>query len=109
MCANRTEVSFDNGAIAGSSSSSDGDSTDTRRKRSASKSNGKKRSASQVDTNGVSDSFSNRRHSLSKAARDPRDQPSFKKRAVGDGQNQIVRQPSPVIAADGLSRACKFS
>ncbi|KAG6001546.1 GTP cyclohydrolase 1 [Claviceps maximensis] len=45
-----------------------------------------------------------RRHSLSKAARDPRDEPPTKKRATVTGSSSIVRSPSPVIDFEGLSR-----
>src|SRR5271154_1616489 len=44
-----------------------------------------------------------RRHSLSKAARDPRDEASPVEPDVG------TRSPSPVIDFDGLSRPSKFS
>ncbi|TQS33837.1 hypothetical protein Golomagni_05804, partial [Golovinomyces magnicellulatus] len=104
MSANLSDVVVDGPvAVAGSSSSDDSSSDNQRRTKTSSK----KRSAPLPDLNGNSNSFSMRRHSLSKAARDPRDGPSFKKRAVGDSQTQLVRQPSPVIAADGLSRASK--
>lgn len=49
--------------------------------------------------------FAARRNSVSKAARDPRDEPSFRRRAT-EGLSQ--RQLTPVIDTDGLSRACKF-
>ncbi|KAG6052586.1 GTP cyclohydrolase 1 [Claviceps sp. LM77 group G4] len=47
-----------------------------------------------------------RRHSysLSKAARDPRDEPPTKKRAAVTGNTEIVRSPSPTIDFEGLSR-----
>ncbi|KAG6143348.1 GTP cyclohydrolase 1 [Claviceps purpurea] len=47
-----------------------------------------------------------RRHSnsLSKAARDPRDEPPTKKRAAATGSTEIVRSPSPIIDFEGLSR-----
>ncbi|KAK4093766.1 hypothetical protein Purlil1_2100 [Purpureocillium lilacinum] len=48
--------------------------------------------------------FDQRRNSLGKAARDPRDEPPPKKRAPVAGQGQKVRPPSPVIDYDGLSR-----
>lgn len=102
MSGNNSDAVIDGPAAIAASSSSDDSSSDNQRR---SKSTSKKRSAPHADTNGISHSFSMRRHSLSKAARDPRDEPSFKKRVVGDGQSQLVRQPSPVIAADGLSRA----
>lgn len=44
-----------------------------------------------------------RRHSLSKAARDPRDEASPVEPDVG------TRSPSPVIDFDGLSKPSKFS
>jgi GTP cyclohydrolase IA len=44
-----------------------------------------------------------RRHSMSKAARDPRDEPEVgRKRSKVDGKE--TRSPSPVIDFDGLSR-----
>ncbi|KAG6040072.1 GTP cyclohydrolase 1 [Claviceps citrina] len=45
-----------------------------------------------------------RRHSLSKAARDPRDEPPTKKRASVAGSSERVRSLSPVIDFEGLSR-----
>lgn len=46
-----------------------------------------------------------RRHSLSKAARDPRDNPS----PTGTQELAISRSPSPLIDFDGLSRPSKLS
>jgi GTP cyclohydrolase IA len=48
-------------------------------------------------------SVKKRRHSLSKAARDPRDEASPVEPDVGS------RSPSPVIDFDGLSKPSKFS
>ncbi|KAF4511296.1 hypothetical protein G6O67_003105 [Ophiocordyceps sinensis] len=48
--------------------------------------------------------FDHRRNSLGKAARDPRDQPPTRKRALVAGRGHRVRPPSPVIDDDGLSR-----
>ncbi|KAH9987487.1 GTP cyclohydrolase I [Xylariaceae sp. FL0662B] len=48
------------------------------------------------------ESSSKRRNSLSKAARDPRDEPTRKKLAKVEGV--ATRSPSPVIDFDGLSR-----
>lgn len=52
---------------------------------------------------------SKRRHSISKAARDPRDEPSSpppKKSKKDEGK--VTRSPSPVIDFDGLSRPSRF-
>lgn len=50
-------------------------------------------------------SNSKRRNSLSKAARDPRDEPPTKKRKKkAKSEGQATRSPSPVIDFDGLSR-----
>ncbi|KYK56118.1 hypothetical protein DCS_08084 [Drechmeria coniospora] len=48
--------------------------------------------------------FEQRRNSLSKAARDPRDKPRAKSSVVVAGQSQKARPPSPIIDFDGLSR-----
>ncbi|KAJ8129406.1 hypothetical protein O1611_g4224 [Lasiodiplodia mahajangana] len=45
-----------------------------------------------------------RRHSLSKAARDPRDEPESKKKRKAKSEGTETRSPSPVIDFDGLSR-----
>ncbi|KJZ74500.1 hypothetical protein HIM_06096 [Hirsutella minnesotensis 3608] len=63
--------------------------------------NGSSRAAS-GNANGAA--FQQRRDSLGKAARDPRDQAPVRRRAVVAGQGQRVRPPSPVIDDDGLSR-----
>jgi GTP cyclohydrolase IA len=47
-------------------------------------------------------SNANRRNSISKAARDPRDQPTPSKKSISAGT--VTRSPSPVIDFDGLSR-----
>ncbi|KAH9909589.1 GTP cyclohydrolase I [Xylariomycetidae sp. FL2044] len=49
-------------------------------------------------------SSTKRRNSLSKAARDPRDEPQRKKRKKTKAEGTITRSPSPVIDFDGLSR-----
>ncbi|KAI0471834.1 GTP cyclohydrolase I [Xylariaceae sp. FL0804] len=50
-------------------------------------------------------SSSKRRNSLSKAARDPRDEPSRKRKRKAKAEEQTeTRSPSPVIDFDGLSR-----
>lgn len=56
------------------------------------------------EINGHSSS-SKRRHSISKAARDPRDEPSKRKRKREAKVSGVdTRSPSPVIDFDGLSR-----
>lgn len=60
--------------------------------------------ASEV-VNGDEKSKSKRRNSLSKAARDPRDEPERKKRKKAKSEGEAsTRSPSPVIDFDGLSR-----
>lgn len=49
-------------------------------------------------------SSSKRRYSLSKAARDPRDEPEKKKKKKAKIEGAETRSPSPVIDFDGLSR-----
>ncbi|KAI0805882.1 GTP cyclohydrolase I [Xylaria sp. FL0064] len=49
-------------------------------------------------------SSSKRRNSLSKAARDPRDEPKKKKKKKAKSEGTETRSPSPVIDFDGLSR-----
>jgi len=50
---------------------------------------------------------SKRRHGMSQAARDPRDEPALSTRAPkSDGKE--TRSPSPVIDFDGLSRPSMF-
>ncbi|KAI1376569.1 GTP cyclohydrolase I [Hypoxylon crocopeplum] len=58
------------------------------------------------EINGHTDSFK-RRNSISKAARDPRDEPprkKKKKKAKVEAEDTGTRSPSPVIDFDGLSR-----
>ena len=71
---------------------------------------GKKRrrakEAGAVEVNG-SNRPSSRKNSLSKAARDPRDEPEKKvkrKKQKTEGAGTETRSPSPVIDFDGLSR-----
>jgi GTP cyclohydrolase I len=65
--------------------------------------NGTTATAAAQDALVPTNTFSTRRNSLGKAARDPRDEPSFKRRAT---EGLPPRQLTPVIDADGLSRAC---
>ncbi len=63
----------------------------------------------QGGSSGASYSRRQRKHSMSKAAREPRDEPeseAFAKITKSDGG--ITRSPSPVIDFDGLSRPSKF-
>ncbi|KAI1188298.1 GTP cyclohydrolase I [Nemania serpens] len=53
---------------------------------------------------GLRPSSSKRRNSLSKAARDPRDEPERKRKKTSKREETETRSPSPVIDFDGLSR-----
>ncbi|CEJ89816.1 Putative GTP cyclohydrolase 1 [[Torrubiella] hemipterigena] len=89
-----------------SDDSSSSDESTSRKKRSAdSKKMAAKRGASEITTNGTTVAVTQRRNSVSQAARDPRDEPSIKRRAVGS--SALAGPPSPIIEADGLSRASK--
>jgi GTP cyclohydrolase I len=63
---------------------------------------------SEIDTR---TSSSKRRSSLTKAARDPRDEPEKKKKkkAKSEGTETETRSPSPVIDFDGLSRPSPYN
>lgn len=97
---------------ASGSSSSSGDSIHKRKRRNRNRNrnrNGKNPATSDnmtVALNGRHSAFENRRSSLSKAARDPRDEPVAKKNALRPNQPP-PRAPSPVIDYDGLSRPSK--
>ncbi|KAI1075680.1 GTP cyclohydrolase I [Whalleya microplaca] len=72
------------------------------------KANKKKRRRRKKD-GGISEvngkeSSSKRRNSLSKAARDPRDEPTGRKRKRPKVEGIVTRSPSPLIDFDGLSR-----
>ncbi|KAF4340195.1 GTP cyclohydrolase I [Fusarium beomiforme] len=103
--------SHDVASISGSSSSSD----DSRRRRRERKEKKRKNGDAAVTTttvNGAKPSaFAQRRNSLAKASRDPRDEPVPKKRRATtaptvpeEGAVAKTRSPSPVIDFDGLSR-----
>lgn len=103
--------SQDVASISGSSSSSDDSAR--RRKRRERKERKRKNgeTAAVAAVNGAKpNAFSQRRNSLAKASRDPRDEPIPKKRrasAVPEEGTAVVkasRSPSPVIDFDGLSR-----
>ncbi|KAI3321853.1 GTP cyclohydrolase I [Xylariaceae sp. AK1471] len=69
----------------------------------------KKRKRRRTKDGGISEidtgpSSSKRRKSLSKAARDPRDEPEKKKKKKAKAEGTETRSPSPVIDFDGLSR-----
>ncbi|KAI1284709.1 GTP cyclohydrolase I [Xylaria sp. FL0933] len=69
----------------------------------------KKRKRRRTKDGGISEvttqpSSSKRRNSLSKAARDPRDEPKKKKKKKAKSEGTETRSPSPVIDFDGLSR-----
>lgn len=74
----------------------------------AKRKDGEKRSKKKSKKSGLHRS-SKRRHSISKAARDPRDEPESpppKKSKKEEGT--VTRSPSPVIDFDGLSRPSRF-
>ncbi|KAF5689631.1 GTP cyclohydrolase I [Fusarium denticulatum] len=100
--------SHDVASISGSSSSSD----DSRRRRRERKEK-KRKNGDAVAVNGAKPSaFAQRRNSLAKASRDPRDEPLPRKRRAAatqsvpeeEGAVVKIRSPSPVIDFDGLSR-----
>lgn len=100
--------SHDVASISGSSSSSD----DSRRRRRERKEK-KRKNGYAVAVNGAKPSaFAQRRNSLAKASRDPRDEPLPRKRRAAAAQSVPeeegavvkIRSPSPVIDFDGLSR-----
>ncbi|KAI1016838.1 hypothetical protein LB504_007040 [Fusarium proliferatum] len=100
--------SHDVASISGSSSSSD----DSRRRRRERKEK-KRKNGDAVAVNGAKPSaFAQRRNSLAKASRDPRDEPLPRKRRAAapqsvpeeEGALVKIRSPSPVIDFDGLSR-----
>ncbi|RWA12715.1 hypothetical protein EKO27_g2386 [Xylaria grammica] len=68
----------------------------------------KKRKRRRTKDGGISEvnprSSSKRRNSLSKAARDPRDEPERKRKKKAKAEGTVTRSPSPVIDFDGLSR-----
>ncbi|KAJ2969400.1 hypothetical protein NUW58_g9997 [Xylaria curta] len=69
----------------------------------------KKRKRRRTKDGGISEadaqpSSSKRRNSLSKAARDPRDEPERKRKKKNKAEGTETRSPSPVIDFDGLSR-----
>ncbi|KAF5622777.1 GTP cyclohydrolase I [Fusarium tjaetaba] len=101
--------SHDVASISGSSSSSD----DSRRRRRERKEKKRKNGDTSVAVNGAKPSaFAQRRNSLAKASRDPRDEPLPRKRRAAANQSVPeeegavvkIRSPSPVIDFDGLSR-----
>lgn len=91
----------DSASVSGSSTSDE-----STRKRKRSKNKDKTSSSTALINGGRKRSaFEQRRDSLGKAARDPRDRPTKKKRATTDEEEgKVVRSPSPVIDFDGLSR-----
>lgn len=96
----------DNASVSGSSTSNES-SRERKRKRKAKKNGVKTDNTSEsavVNGHHRRSAFEQRRNSLGKAARDPRDEPPTKKRVTVAGKGRIVRSPSPVIDYDGLSR-----
>lgn len=84
-------------------SSSSDDSTGKRKRSGSTKKTSIKADVEAPKTNGVG----RRRHSVSQAARDPRDEPASKRRAVGT--DAPFREESPIVDALGLCRAGKFA
>ncbi|UNI18526.1 GTP cyclohydrolase I [Purpureocillium takamizusanense] len=107
MAATTKKRSLDSASVSGSSTSDE-----STRKRRRNRNKNRKSGSPNGDVavvNGAASArrpsaFDQRRNSLGKAARDPRDEPPPKKRAPVAGQGQKVRPPSPVIDYDGLSR-----
>lgn len=101
--------SLDAVSVTGSSTSDDSSAARRERKRKRrERQNGSAVRDGDAAVNGRRPSaFEQRRNSLGKAARDPRDEPPTTKRVTVAGQGQKVRAPSPVIEADGLSRPSK--
>ncbi|KAI1429625.1 GTP cyclohydrolase I [Xylaria sp. FL1777] len=69
----------------------------------------KKRKRRRTKDGGISEvrsppTSSKRRNSLSKAARDPRDEPKKKRKKKAKTEGTVTRSPSPVVDFDGLSR-----
>ncbi|KAF5674159.1 GTP cyclohydrolase I [Fusarium heterosporum] len=98
--------SQDVASISGSSTSSD---DSARRRRRRERKEKKRKNGEAPAVNGAKPSaFAQRRNSLAKASRDPRDEPLPKKRrtSVVPEEGAVVkpRSPSPVIDFDGLSR-----
>ncbi|EEU44506.1 uncharacterized protein NECHADRAFT_85123 [Fusarium vanettenii 77-13-4] len=89
-------------SVSGSSTGSSDDSSRRKKRRDRKNGSSKKRSNGDISVPGA---FAQRRNSLAKASRDPRDEPlPKKKRAVAEGAVVKTRSPSPVIDFDGLSR-----
>ncbi|KAL6360746.1 hypothetical protein LRP88_06453 [Fusarium phalaenopsidis] len=89
-------------SVSGSSTGSSDDSSRRKKRRDRKNGSSKKRSNGDFSVPGA---FAQRRNSLAKASRDPRDEPlPKKKRAVAEGAVVKTRSPSPVIDFDGLSR-----
>jgi hypothetical protein len=106
--------SQDAASISGSSSSSD-DSARRRKRRERKERKRKNGETAVAAVNGAKpNAFAQRRNSLAKASRDPRDEPVPKKRRAstvpeeGGAVVKTSRSPSPVIDFDGLSRPSMF-
>jgi GTP cyclohydrolase I len=106
--------SQDAASISGSSTSSD-DSARRRKRRERKERKRKNGETTVAAVNGAKpNAFSQRRNSLAKASRDPRDEPMPKKRRAsvvpeeGSAVVKTSRSPSPVIDFDGLSRPSMF-
>lgn len=94
-------------SVSGSSTGSSDDSS--RRKKRRDRKNGSSKKRSSNGDFSIPGAFAQRRNSLAKASRDPRDEPlPKKKRAVAEGAVVKTRSPSPVIDFDGLSRPSTF-
>ncbi|POR33793.1 Uncharacterized protein TPAR_06012 [Tolypocladium paradoxum] len=96
---------LDAASVSDSSTTDESTRQRRRRRRDRHRQNGTAAHDGDVAVNGPRPSaFEQRRNSLGKAARDPRDEPPTKKRVTVAGQGQKVRAPSPIIESDGLSR-----
>ncbi|KAF4452963.1 GTP cyclohydrolase I [Fusarium austroafricanum] len=98
--------SHDVASISGSSSSDDS----ARRRRRRDRKEQKRKNGAEAVNGAKPSAFAQRRNSLAKASRDPRDEPAPKKRRAApaavaeEGAVVKTRSPSPVIDFDGLSR-----
>lgn len=97
--------SSDAASVSGSSSS---DEPSRKKHRKGKKNSTGKNSDEQTLNGGHRSAFKDRRNSLGKAARDPRDEPPSKRKVSISGEVvSRTRSPTPVIDFDGLSRPSK--
>ncbi|KAJ3458056.1 hypothetical protein MRS44_012165 [Fusarium solani] len=92
-------------SVSGSSTGSSDDSSRRKKRRDRKNGSSKKRSNGDFSVPGA---FAQRRNSLAKASRDPRDEPlPKKKRAVAEGAVVKTRSPSPAAAPESDERETK--